>query len=190
MSAVRSLRSYRLFPVSLSTFKTAVMMHVNVGTPIPLKTSGHLDLFDMQSDMPVKASQTWGMSCHRRVRATMPTQEQSAKQAIEPAAQEVYSEYLKFTFCVFKTRQRSQQTITRWNMKMLILNETSHSLLFQAPNGPSFVVKEVHVCQRNPSTPYGVSNKLPKRFVFASACICFISLTEQIRTHWWARVVW
>ncbi len=58
MSAVRSLRSYRLFPVSLSTFKTAVMMHVNVGTPIPLKTSGHLDLFDMQSDMPVKASQT------------------------------------------------------------------------------------------------------------------------------------
>ncbi len=58
MPAVGSLRSYRSFPVSLSTFKTAVMMHVNLDIPILLKTSGHLDLFDVQSDMPVRASET------------------------------------------------------------------------------------------------------------------------------------
>ena len=43
-----SLQSYCSFElhVSLSAFKTAVMMHVDLDIPIPLKTSGLF--FDMQ----------------------------------------------------------------------------------------------------------------------------------------------
>ena len=49
---------------------------------------------------------------------------------------------------------------------MLSLNETSHSMLSWAR--PSFVLKELHVCQRNPSTPYGISDKLERSLCFVS----------------------
>jgi len=51
----------------------------------------------------------------------------------------------QFTFSVFGTHQASQQTITAKILRVLSLNETSHSMLFPK-KGPSFVVKELHLC--------------------------------------------
>jgi len=44
----------------------------------------------------------------------------------------------QFTFSVFRTHQGSQQTITAKILRMLSLNETSHSMLFWATKRSKF----------------------------------------------------
>ena len=61
---------------------------------------------------------------------------------------------------------------------MLSLNETSHSMLFWAPNkGPSFVnkTKKLHMYQRKPSMLYSISNKLQR----VSVCLNMLHLFDR-----------
>ena len=53
---------------------------------------------------------------------------QSHTQSLSPVSQSIN----QFTFPVFGTRQGSQQTIAGKVLRILILNETSHSMLFWA----------------------------------------------------------
>jgi len=56
------------------------------------------------------------------------------------ANQSIKQSINQFTFSVLRTHQGSQQTITAKILRMLSLNETSHSMLFWATNRSNFVI--------------------------------------------------